>query len=127
MAWVVEFYQEPDGDAPVEQFLDGLPTKHRAKLLALIANLAKHGPTLPFPYSSQVDGKLRELRTQFGKSNLRVLYYCDAQRSFQLLHGVKKDTSKLEQGDINKANERLSAHARRVHWKDKSSKEKHHG
>jgi len=90
MAWVVDFYEEPDGSAPVEEFLDGLPAKHRGKLLALIANLGRHGTTFPFPYSSQVDGRLRELKTQFGKTNLRILYYCDAQRCFQLLHGVKK-------------------------------------
>ncbi len=65
MAWTVEFYEDADGDAPVELFLNGLPKKHRAKLLGLIAKLKEHGPTLPFPYSSQVDGRVRELRTRF--------------------------------------------------------------
>ena len=53
MGWTVDFYEDADGNAPVEVFLNGLPKKHRAKLLGLIAKLKEHGPTLPFPYSSQ--------------------------------------------------------------------------
>src|SRR5258707_8770214 len=75
MAWTVDFYVDADGDAPVEVFLNGLPKKHRAKHLGLIAKLREHGPTLPFPNSSQVDGRLRELRTRFGKTRLRILYF----------------------------------------------------
>jgi hypothetical protein len=44
----------------------------------LISKLKEHGTTLPFPYSSQVDGRLRELRTGFGKTRLRILYFGDA-------------------------------------------------
>ena len=78
MAWQVDFYEDVQGNAPVETFLDGLPEKQRTKLLAAIKKLEEHGPTLPFPYSSQVEGKLRELRTQMGKTRLRILYYGDA-------------------------------------------------
>lgn len=85
-----------DGTAPIEQFLEDLPKKQRAKLVALIETLKQLGPDLPFPYSSQVRGKLRELRTQFGKTRLRILYFGDAKRVFILLHGVVKDTQKLE-------------------------------
>jgi phage-related protein len=89
-----------NGNAPVEEFLDGLPKKQRAKLLGLIGKLKEHGPSLPFPYSSQVEGKLRELRTRLGKTRLRILYFGDANQEFKLLHGVVKDTEKLEKSDI---------------------------
>jgi hypothetical protein len=81
MTWEVDFYEEDD-KAPVEEYLDDLTPLQRAKVLGLISELKKHGPTLPFPYSSQVDGKLRELRTKFGKTRLRVLYYADANQVF---------------------------------------------
>ncbi len=71
MAWQVDFYQESDGSAPVEVFLDGLPKQQRAKALALIKLLEEQGTCLPFPYSSQVRGRLRELRTRFGKTRWR--------------------------------------------------------
>jgi hypothetical protein len=60
--WSVKFYVDEKGNAPVQEFLDGLDKKRRAKVLALIALLAEQGAALHFPYSSQVRGKLRELR-----------------------------------------------------------------
>jgi hypothetical protein len=114
MAWTVDFYVDADGDAPVEVFLNRLPKKHRAKLLGLIAKLKEHGPTLPFPYSSQVDGRVRELRTRFGKTRLRILYFGDANQEFILLHGVVKDTDRLEKSDIEAANSNMAGHNRKL-------------
>ena len=98
----------------MEVFLNCLPKKHRAKLLGLIAKLKEHGPTLPFPYSSQVDGRVRELRTRFGKTRLRILYFGDANQEFILLHGVVKDSEKLEKSDIEAAKTRLADHNRKL-------------
>jgi phage-related protein len=114
MAWTVDFYEDADGNAPVEIFLNGLPKKHRAKLLGLIAKLKEHGPTLPFPYSSQVEGRVRELRTRFGKTRLRLLYFGDANQEFILLHGVIKDTDKLEKSDIEAAKNNMAGHNRKL-------------
>ena len=114
MAWQVDFYQEEDSSAPVEEFLEGLPKKQQAKVLALIRKLEEEGPNLPFPYSSQVKGKLRELRTQFSKTRLRVLYFADSRRVFILLHGIVKATQKLEKSDIRIGVERMGHHVRRT-------------
>jgi hypothetical protein len=122
MAWTVDFYVDADGNAPVEIFLNGLPKKHRAKLLGLIAKLKEHGPTLPFPYSSQVDGRVRELRTRFGKTRLRLLYFGDANQVFVLLHGVVKDTDKLEKSDIEAAKNSMARHNQKLVKKAKSGK-----
>ena len=81
----MDFFVDERGDAPVEEYLTSLPVQHRAKALALIRMLEQEGPNLPFPYSSQVRGKLRELRTQQGKDKLRILYFGDARRVFVLL------------------------------------------
>jgi len=100
MSWQVDFFLDERGGAPVEEYLTGLPVEHRAKLVALIKMLEQEGPNLPFPYSSQVRGKLRELRTQQGKDKLRILYFGDARRVFVLLHGVVKRSAKLPQEGI---------------------------
>jgi len=76
--WTVEFYEEPNGRAPVEEFLDSLRPEGLAKALALLQALKMHGSSLPFPYSSQVAGRIRELRTQYGRDKIRILYYADA-------------------------------------------------
>jgi phage-related protein len=105
-AGVVEFYEEEDR-CPVREFLDGLELRRRAKLLALITLLEEHGPTLPFPYSSQIRGKLRELRTRFGDEHYRILYFGTSGRRFVLLHAFVKRTEKVPEGDVTLADERM--------------------
>lgn len=117
MAWTVDFYEEPDGSAPVESFLDGLSVQQRAKALALIKLLEEQGIGLPFPYSSQVCGRLRELRTRFGRTRLRILYFADARRGFILLHGIVKATEALPESDILTAEKRMAAHTLRLEKK----------
>lgn len=113
MAWLVDFYEE-DGSAPVESFLAGLPRGPRAKALAIVKLLEEMGPSLPFPYSSQVEGRVTELRTQFGKDKIRLLYFGDARRRFILLHGLIKRTDKLGREDIEIAVGRMEIHDARL-------------
>ena len=119
----MNFYEDANGDASVEQFLDGLTEKQRAKLLGLVKMPKDYGPTLPFPYSSRIRGRLRELRTQLGKTRLRILYFADANQEFQLLHGVVKDTQKLEESDIKTGETRMADHARKLKGKSKKKGE----
>src|SRR6267143_1595556 len=114
MAWQVDFFVDEHGHAPVEDYLTSLPVQHRAKLLALVKVLEQEGANLPFPYSSQVRGKLRELRTQQGRDKLRILYFGDAKRVFILLHGIVKRTAKLTEEDIRIAEARMRLHSKRL-------------
>ncbi len=113
MMWTVDFFTDERGRAPVEEWLAGLPLQHKAKVLALIKMLEQEGPHLPFPYSSRVRGKLRELRTQYGKDRLRVLYFADARRVFLLLHGLVKRGAALPEQDIRIAEQRMESHRQR--------------
>src|SRR6267143_5236600 len=119
MSWRVDFLVDIRGGAPVEEFLAGLPVQHKAKALALIKMLEQEGPSLPFPYTSQVRGKLRELRTQQGKDKLRILYFGDAKRVFVLLHGIVKRTAQLPEEDVRTAEARIELHNRRLEEKRK--------
>ena len=59
--------------------------------------LGAKGPTLPFPYSSQIRGsrhpKMRELRVQHRGRPYRVFYVFDPRRVAILLIGDAKDGS----------------------------------
>jgi len=114
MPWRVEFYVGADKRAPVEEFLEHLPADRRAKLVAVVHLLAREGPSLPFPYSSQVSGRLRELRTQHGKEKLRIFYFADTNRTFVLLHAFIKRTAKAPAEDIDIAAGRMRIHEVRV-------------
>ena len=111
--WQIELYEHEDGGCPVEDFLNGLDKPSRAKVLGLIQFLADQGPTLPFPYSSQVRGKIRELRTRYGRENLRVLYFGASAREWVLLHGFTKRTPKTPERDIRIAETRMTEYLER--------------
>jgi phage-related protein len=114
MEWSVDFFQESDGSAPVEGFLESLRPEGRAKALAILQALKMQGAGLPFPYSSQASGKIRELRTQHGRDKIRILYFADARRVFVLLHGFVKRTKKLEASELAKAEQRMARHNEQI-------------
>ena len=104
--WQIEFYEREGEGCPVRDFLNALDKSPRAKVLALIRLLAEQGPALPFPYSSQVRGKIRELRTQHGRENLRVLYFGSSGQEWVLLHGFIKRTPQTSVRDVRTAEAR---------------------
>ncbi len=105
--WRYEFYQDAEGNEPVKDFLLSLDAKRRGKLLQIIQILSEFGPNLPFPYSSQVEGKIRELRTHYGKTLYRILYYCDSEGVFVLLHAFEKRTKKIPEKELRIARVRM--------------------
>jgi hypothetical protein len=85
----------------------------QVKAFNLIRLLEEQGVALPFPYSSQVAGRLRELRTQLGKLHLRILYAGTPGRGFVLLHGLVKRTQEIPEGEIAVAQRRLQEYLAR--------------
>jgi phage-related protein len=108
MEWQVEFFVDEAGHRPVKDFLAGLSPDHLGKILQVLQMLAERGPHLPFPYSSQVEGPLRELRAHYGRDLYRVLYYGDIRRRFVLLHILAKRTASLPRQDIQVALMRMA-------------------
>ena len=73
----------------------------------MIRLLEEQGPTLPFPYSSQVRGKIRELRAHYGDEQHRVLYFGAPGRVFVLLHVFAKRTERVPERDVRIAQVRM--------------------
>jgi len=113
MPWRYDFFREVDGSSPVEAFLETLSDAEFGKVAQVLELLKTYGPTLPFPWSSQVRGKLRELRCHFGRKHIRILYYSDPGRLFILLHGLIKSTPALPRAAIALAEERMRRHEKR--------------
>jgi len=76
-------------------------------VLQVIQLLEEWGPNLPFPYSSQVEGRVRELRAHYGKSHYRLLYCGDTDRVFILLHAFLKHTDQIPDGEKRVALQRM--------------------
>ncbi len=110
----LEFFRDDDGSLPVVQWLDSLPLDVRAKFAGHIELLAEYGPTLDFPFTSQIDGKLRELRMRVGKTRYRILYFFDSRQVGMLLHGFTKDTAAVSASDGDIGRQRMRIHANRL-------------
>lgn len=105
MTWPVVFYRAPDGTQPVKVFLEALPDRHFAVLENQLERLELFGPQMPFPYASQVEGELRELRCHIGKRHIRFLYR-RSDNLFVLLHVFEKGTKTVPEADKKAARAR---------------------
>jgi len=107
--WSYEFYCDNHGYEPVKEFILSLDEKRRGKVLQMIQMLSEFGPNLHFPYSSQIKGKLREMRIHYGKSQIRIIYYMNSEGIFMLLHAFDKKSQKISNNDIRIAWERMQS------------------
>jgi len=105
--WQYEFYRNATGEEPVKTFLDSLDRKARAKVFQTVGILSEFGPIVPFPYSSHVQGEIRELRAHYGKTLYRILYFHDSQGTFILLHAFEKSTAQIPVREIKIAQARI--------------------
>ncbi|GAB7141053.1 type II toxin-antitoxin system RelE/ParE family toxin [Deferribacterales bacterium RsTz2092] len=111
--WEIEFYKTAEGKEVIADFLDTLPTKHRAKVLWEVDLLATYGTALSMPYTRHIEGKLWELRIKFASDISRIFYFVLQGNKIVLLHGFVKKTDKVSQGEIDRAKEHLNDYERR--------------
>jgi len=127
--WKIDFYTDEDGSFPVRVWLDSVPLEVRAKVLARIELLKIGGPTLDYPYTSQIEGKLREARLRIGKTRYRILYFFDENRTAVLLHGFTKATAAVEEADKKIGRTRMARHEAKIGSKNETrtpAREKKH-
>ena len=96
------FYTRSSGQCPMDEFLDELPVKVRAKLMKWMEILEVEGPNLPRPFADSVRGKIRELRLQFGGNQYRCLYFFHG-KQIVMTHGFLKKTDHVPEGEIRYA------------------------
>lgn len=102
------YYRERSGREPVREFLQALDVPGREAVVwgvELLTAMGVNDPPLPFPYSSQVTGELRELRCHAGRRHIRVLYR-RSERLFVLLHAFEKRSAQVPASDVTIADGR---------------------
>lgn len=106
VSWEVFFYRTPGGDSPVEEFLDALSDKARAKCLAYLRQVDEHGFDLPRSIIAKVRGKIREILPEWGGIEYRFFYAAIVGRRIVVLHAIQKQSQKLKAKDIDVAEAR---------------------
>lgn len=99
----IEFFALDDGSKPVEDFLNSLETKMRAKVLQNVKNLKEFGYTLRKPYAAPISDGIFELRTQTYGNITRILYFFYVGNVAVLTNGFVKKTRKTPVNEIAKA------------------------
>ena len=113
MDWEVVFYQTERGESPIEEFLNKLSHKARAKCLAYIGELERHGYRLPSSYIKKVEDDLWELRPEFGGIEYRFFYFTFIEEKIVLVHAITKKGQKLKRNDVDLAQARIGDVRRR--------------
>ena len=96
----VDFYKKENGECPVQDFLDSLDSKMRAKLLVGFALLEANGPQLREPYSKHIGDGIFEIRAKQGSNITRVLYFFFVGRQIVLTNGFTKKTQKTPPAEL---------------------------
>ena len=99
----IDWYTAPNGKQPAKEFVDGLDSKMKAKLLGSVEYLRRYGPQLRMPYSRYLRDGIFELRAEQGGNITRVLYFFfDGGRAI-LTNGFTKKTQATPAQEITKA------------------------
>jgi phage-related protein len=107
------FYTNVQGDSPIDDFLDSLDKKSRAKVAVYLSLLEAQGPHLKRPYADIVRGKIRELRIQQSSNHYRILYFFQLRNHIVLAHAFSKKTQQLKEKDMELAEKRMEDWLRR--------------
>jgi len=112
--FIVIAYEKENGEVPVEDFLNSLDVKMRAKMFGMIGLLQEKGNQLREPYSKHLDDGIFELRCKVGSNITRVLYFFYYEGQIILTNGFVKKTQKTPHGEIELAKQRRSDYIERM-------------
>ena len=103
MKFEVEFYETESGKVPIEEFLEKLDDKLRAKTVGLMEILEEKGTDMREPYSKYIDDGIFELRCKLGSNITRSLYFFYSGRKIIFTNGFVKKTQKIPAKELSLA------------------------
>lgn len=105
--WNIIYWESKRGASPVYEFIEKLEEKDQAKIYNSLELLEEYGLQISTSHSKKLKGfDVWELRI-LGSSNLRLFYASIPNRSFLLLHGIKKKSQKTPVKEIKTAQRRF--------------------
>ena len=111
--FTVEFFEEINGEKPVEKFMMELDVKMRAKSVGLLQILQEKGNLLREPYSKHLDDGIFEIRGKVGTNITRVLYFFYYDNKIILTNGFVKKPQKTPAKEIQLAKKRRNEYIKR--------------
>lgn len=109
----VLFYEKEDGTCPIQEFLDSLEPKLKAKSYGLLVVLSEKGNELRGPYSKHIEDGIFELRIIVGSNIVRAFYFFCWNREIVMTNGFVKKTEKTPRREIRLAKKYRDDYLRR--------------
>lgn len=99
--WTINFYRQPNGQSPIEEFLDSLTGKQAQKVLWVL-EVIEELEVVPRQYFKKlVDSEgIWEVRVQFANDIFRLLGFIDGGSLLILTNGFAKKTQKTPPQEI---------------------------
>ena len=104
--FTVVLYETEDGKTPVEDWMDSLDPKMRAKLIAMLLLLEEKGNALRKPYTESLGDGIFELRAIQGNNISRALFFFYFNQRIIVTNGFIKKQQKTPANEIQLAKER---------------------
>ena len=104
--WSIEYYQSEAGRSSVQEFIDSLDAKSKARVARTLDLLEEFGTDLGMPYARHLERQLWELRVRHGRNRYRIIYFLATGQTFVLLHGFTKKTGSVPRSDMEIAEQR---------------------
>ena len=107
--WTLEFYVDERGRSPVEEFLNSLELKTRARFRWSAEQLRVRNVRAREPLVRHLEGDLWKLREESSTNIYRVIYVFFSGRRIVLLHGFQKKTQRTPRGELETARRRYES------------------
>ncbi|GGN97711.1 type II toxin-antitoxin system RelE/ParE family toxin [Saccharibacillus kuerlensis] len=100
-----DYIRNKDGSSEFEDFLDSIPEKDQAKLLAVIKNTEEQGLSIAIKmkWVKKLDEDLYELRSKVGSNIQRAIYFQKVGSQYMITHGFTKKSQKTPPTEIEHA------------------------
>ena len=106
--WDIIYYQDSQGNIPVQDFIRQQYPKVKAKIIRYVDLLQDLNLTLGEQYVEKLAGSdVWELKMRHGSDCYRILYFASSGRTFILLHAFLKKTNKTPKSEITVATNRM--------------------
>ena len=103
MQWTVQFYEEPNGNSQILDYLNGIEDrKLKAKIFRDIELLQQFGINLSMPHARYLENGIWELRTKQSNNISRILYFTYSNNNIILLNGFIKKTKKTPKIELER-------------------------
>ena len=113
----IEWYRDPRGVIPVQEFLKELNRtgrgRHATRIIHDLEDLIAQGFALGTQHLHKIRGDLWELRTNVERNPYRILFYDAGDETMVLLHAFHKKTDAIAASDIDTARRRMADHRER--------------